>query len=235
MEKGKTGKYLKYAIGEIVLVVIGILIALSINNWNEDRKKNNIVRNYYNQVLQDLSKDTTYIQTRIKELQSNIQLYENYNKGFTKLESIQDAIASQAKLNYFFVYLTFNSNTTESLESTGDIKLIPIDIRNKLIDLKNLQYAAIEGSKGNNAIFLRDFMSAVNLGFSQQITDTYIHQNFKLIAELEVEENFPEIVLILNSAFGLKNITEKDQLTVLNTMLSSIDDLSEQIKTELKN
>jgi hypothetical protein len=35
MEKNKTGKYFKYAIGEIVLVVIGILIALSLNNWNE--------------------------------------------------------------------------------------------------------------------------------------------------------------------------------------------------------
>lgn len=38
MEKNKTGKYLKYAVGEIVLVVIGILIALQINNWNENRK-----------------------------------------------------------------------------------------------------------------------------------------------------------------------------------------------------
>jgi len=38
MEKNKTRKYLKYAIGEIVLVVIGILIALSLNNWNESRK-----------------------------------------------------------------------------------------------------------------------------------------------------------------------------------------------------
>ncbi len=38
METGKTGKYFKYAIGEIVLVVIGILIALSINTWNENNK-----------------------------------------------------------------------------------------------------------------------------------------------------------------------------------------------------
>ena len=37
METGKTSKYLKYAFGEIFLVVIGILIALSINNWNQDR------------------------------------------------------------------------------------------------------------------------------------------------------------------------------------------------------
>ncbi|NJN49867.1 MAG: hypothetical protein HC798_00105 [Polaribacter sp.] len=36
--ENKTSKYLKYAIGEIVLVVIGILIALQINNWNEERK-----------------------------------------------------------------------------------------------------------------------------------------------------------------------------------------------------
>ena len=37
MEQNKTGKYLKYAIGEIVLVVIGILIALQINTWNQHR------------------------------------------------------------------------------------------------------------------------------------------------------------------------------------------------------
>ncbi|WP_242158769.1 DUF6090 family protein [Aestuariivivens sediminis] len=38
LSEGKTGKYLKYAIGEIVLVVLGILIALSIKNWNEKEK-----------------------------------------------------------------------------------------------------------------------------------------------------------------------------------------------------
>ena len=43
LEENKMGKYFKYAIGEIILVVIGILIALQINNWNEgikDRIKN---------------------------------------------------------------------------------------------------------------------------------------------------------------------------------------------------
>ena len=40
IEKNRTGKYLKYAIGEIILVVIGILIALSINNWNDSRLEN---------------------------------------------------------------------------------------------------------------------------------------------------------------------------------------------------
>ena len=40
------GRYFKYAIGEIVLVVIGILIALSINNWNEDRKSRAVEKNW---------------------------------------------------------------------------------------------------------------------------------------------------------------------------------------------
>ena len=51
MEKNKTGKYLKYAFGEIILVVIGILIALQINNWNEDRKTNSIKQSYYSQII----------------------------------------------------------------------------------------------------------------------------------------------------------------------------------------
>lgn len=42
----KTGKYLKYAFGEIILVVIGILIALQINNLNEQRKQNNLEQDY---------------------------------------------------------------------------------------------------------------------------------------------------------------------------------------------
>ena len=56
METGKTGKYLKYAIGEIVLVVIGILIALSINNWNEQKKENNTATILAKSLIEDLSK-----------------------------------------------------------------------------------------------------------------------------------------------------------------------------------
>ena len=61
MEKNKTGKYLKYAIGEIILVVIGILIALQINNWNEYRKD----RNREQAILKNLQID---FQTNIKNV-----------------------------------------------------------------------------------------------------------------------------------------------------------------------
>ena len=57
MEKNKTGKYFKYAIGEIVLVVIGILIALSINNWNEVRKDKIKSYSYLQRLNEDLVGD----------------------------------------------------------------------------------------------------------------------------------------------------------------------------------
>jgi len=54
LSEGKTGTYFKYAIGEIVLVVIGILIALQINNWNENRKIEQSGKEYIKEIYKDL-------------------------------------------------------------------------------------------------------------------------------------------------------------------------------------
>ena len=61
LTENKFSKYLIYAIGEIVLVVIGILIALQINNWNEQRKKNQTYLNILKAVKSDMMIDTTGI------------------------------------------------------------------------------------------------------------------------------------------------------------------------------
>ena len=55
--ENKTGKYFKYAIGEIVLVVIGILIALQINNWNEHKKEQAFEKEILEQIRVNLIKD----------------------------------------------------------------------------------------------------------------------------------------------------------------------------------
>ena len=57
LTENKFSKYLLYAIGEILLVVIGILIALSINNWNEKRKNNSLKESYIKNLIVDLAKD----------------------------------------------------------------------------------------------------------------------------------------------------------------------------------
>ncbi|WP_281541910.1 DUF6090 family protein [Maribacter aestuarii] len=92
LSEGKTGKYLKYAIGEIILVVIGILIALQINNWNEDRKSEAKKQDYYVQLLDDLSNDISAVQYTIEEFSNHQKEYNKYlisynNEGLTPLKA----------------------------------------------------------------------------------------------------------------------------------------------------
>ncbi|MEM7575591.1 MAG: DUF6090 family protein [Bacteroidota bacterium] len=70
--------YLKYAIGEILLVVIGILIAVSINNWNEENKKSRELLNIYEAVAEDLRNDLT-------EINGTLALYETISPIMDKV------------------------------------------------------------------------------------------------------------------------------------------------------
>ena len=57
IEKGSARKYLLYAIGEIALVVIGILIAIQINNWNQERQNGLLEKDYLFHIYDDLQRD----------------------------------------------------------------------------------------------------------------------------------------------------------------------------------
>src|SRR6056297_1764772 len=70
----KTRKYLLYAIGEIFLVVIGILIALQVNNWNEERLINNQLDTYFRQIHGELDSDLNRINEEIEDLRNIVTL-----------------------------------------------------------------------------------------------------------------------------------------------------------------
>jgi len=74
IETGKTGKHLKYAIGKIVLVVIGILIALSINNWNEKVKNKHKEKDHLVNLLQELKMDKLRPNTLKNEFEAVLTL-----------------------------------------------------------------------------------------------------------------------------------------------------------------
>ena len=74
LSENKLGKYLAYAIGEIVLVVIGILIALQINNWNERRKQNIVEQEYLITLKKEFQNNINEV-NRVIEL--NNKLFEN--------------------------------------------------------------------------------------------------------------------------------------------------------------
>lgn len=84
LSDNKFSKYLLYAVGEIVLVVIGILIALSINNWNTERINNNRVKQYVKSLVQDLENDIEMINA------SQFQA----KKSFKRIDSLKSYILS---------------------------------------------------------------------------------------------------------------------------------------------
>jgi len=89
LSEGKTGNYLKYAIGEIILVMIGILLALQINNWNEKRLQNQSLKNIYTIIAEDLKNDIADINVILKnkkeiepvfnKILDGLMTKENYN------------------------------------------------------------------------------------------------------------------------------------------------------------
>lgn len=85
LSEGKTGKYIKYAIGEIVLVVIGILIALQINNWNEIRKQKETEKEFIASVKNDLRQDKVFIQLIIEQIEPKIEAYKTLNNNLLNL------------------------------------------------------------------------------------------------------------------------------------------------------
>ena len=119
METGKTSKYFKYAIGEIVLVVIGILIALSINNWNEgrknDRKDSLLIKN----IIEDLSLDSVHINKALDELASQMDVIDDL---------IGKALDSKKTLNYDLIGL---------VRYSSDFR--PISQRNHAESVSNLE------------------------------------------------------------------------------------------------
>ncbi|MFK7749880.1 MAG: DUF6090 family protein [Kordia sp.] len=78
MKKKKLGNYIVYATGEIILVVIGILIAVSLNNWNSNRKETEKLFNIYNIVTTDLKND-------IKEIDKMEFFYKQVKPIFNKI------------------------------------------------------------------------------------------------------------------------------------------------------
>ena len=94
--ENKTGKYFKYAIGEIVLVVIGILIALQLNNLNDIRK----TEQEELQSLNDIKLNLMESQLEIKEKLQSDSIETKYYK--TLLEHMEQDLPYEASLDSIF-------------------------------------------------------------------------------------------------------------------------------------
>lgn len=128
------GKYFKYAIGEILLVVIGILIALSINNWNEKRKTNNQLQGYLNSIAKNIQSDTTEINI-IKALRERHNLAAKDYVKYTYIDSMPIQLVPEIGRILGEQYLNINPSGFDALKNSGYIaNLQGTDIEDAIYD-----------------------------------------------------------------------------------------------------
>ena len=148
LTEGKTGKYLKYAIGEIILVVLGILIALQINNWNEERKQSKLEESTLIELRANLLAD-------IQDFQADINGYSSAaNSCSIVIDFIDGKTPYSDSLNFHLGIIRIQGVFAptkvayENLKLLG-IKLISNDsLRNTMSNLYEVQYRYAEGYLG---------------------------------------------------------------------------------------
>jgi len=143
MEKNKTGKYIMYAIGEIILVVIGILIALQINNMNEERKELVKSHDILLEIKENLQFNTSRFMVEIKEEESVIKSIDIVFENINEYKVYNDS------LDFHFINTTYyptasrKSSGYETLKSQG-VELIKSNkLRQGIIDLYEKTYNEI--------------------------------------------------------------------------------------------
>ena len=127
--ENKTSKYFKYAIGEIILVVAGILIALQVNNWNIKRIERQSEIKYLTNIKLDLQKDLVtlneQIDVRIKKQNVTESLISHIN-GNNIIEDL-DKLAKNVFATINEERFTPNNSTYNELASSGNLSLIEND------------------------------------------------------------------------------------------------------------
>lgn len=128
-------QYLIYAIGEIFLVVIGILIALQINNWNENKKQRRYELKMLNELSNSLRKDKKYLGSLISRLDQKENsvnlLLEMRETGSENLDSLSRHFQNMR----YEILFQYNAGAYGSIKSGGLDKISNDSIRNKMEDL----------------------------------------------------------------------------------------------------
>lgn len=122
MEKNKTGKYFKYAIGEIFLIVIGILIALSINNWN-NKKQNSKKEIFHLKEIRNNLQENLLVEIipAVEDYKVRLNSYSRLKTEFySSSENLsQDTVRSLIFKTILDWELLLNEVAFENLKSTG--------------------------------------------------------------------------------------------------------------------
>ena len=245
LSEGKTGKYLKYAIGEIVLVVFGILIALQINNWNESNKLRNEGVLYLQRLNIDLVADTLYFNQKI----SRAKLLIDQNTSFIKkMYDRQQTFEEKKELLYMPLwdseYLTIQDNTFKELVSSGKLNIINNStLKATIVNYYRLVESNEYAIKENNE-YSRSIMGTYVSNYAGAVKQTRTPKELEQFDNVEMfrEEDFEYVnnpsshqFQSLEDIILVYIIKHKNFIRHFQELKSKSTDLIFQIKQELQD
>lgn len=231
LAEGKTAKYFKYAIGEIILVVIGILIALSINNWSEQTKKEELGIDYLQQLKQDLTLDAQIYKEQIKNLSSQLKRVDSLliiiDNPDTDVNTVKNVIKINSTIFNIYDNYDINNNTFLALQNSGNMNLIKKSVYDEVLDLNRAQKHYIRVIR-DNSFFLLDVSLDGNkdlpLGGGTQLKEQLWQT---------VDWNSASIKFV-NTLFAIKVVNES-HIKVTRDILNKTNALNELISNEIEN
>jgi len=235
--------YLWYSLGEIILVVIGILIAIQVNNWNEDRIEQRQVHAYARALASDLLDDIAAVRVsayqaetvvfQIDKLISDVQ-----DKSFDTISNI-DLYPYVWSLGYR--PFAFNRAALEPMKSSGALRKIKNhELARKISEYEALTYH-LEQDQVSDSRNARDAFLASNKVINRNFPDRA--KLFKYFTAASDAESFHETFLefpstdlyrqIKQNDVGLIAAEMRDVQEMTNVLISYRDDLSPRPNMEL--
>jgi hypothetical protein len=234
LSENKIGKYLTYAIGEIVLVVIGILIALQINNWNENRKQQIKLQQIYHEILADLKRERDYANFIINKFEGQRKAYTDYLESFSSTKITRKSMYRKLlELNMEGYPINSNSSIVESLQNSGEIVLLPQSIRNRLINLRRQQNKIIVDESLDNRGRM-GVLERLTMLIGSVSLDERLENQKELRSELKIEENINQIILGLEAGQDWMDFSESKSIRLLKEFVNEINAVEKLILEETK-
>ena len=203
LKENRTVGYLKYAFGEIILVVIGILIALSINNWNEQRKAKIIENNFFEDVLQDLKKDQqklSYYELFHTKRAAYLDTLLTYLRQPEKTMGI-DKFQQYIEPLYYSSNATSYSTTFESAKATGTFNDIKAKDLIKELSQYYSDFAQLENNLTSITRFVENRFEPIMYNFPEGkmnkdtgnlvVNEENVQAFYNKIASIEDHRNIP--------------------------------------------
>lgn len=135
IHQGRLKNYLLYAIGEIILVVIGILLALQINNWNTERVEQDQMQEFASAMIQDLRADIYETELRQRQMEKIIMRMDSARTliNQSKLSDLQNIDLLCLTWNLYYRPFQWKRKTMEQLKSSASLRFIRNDTLLELI------------------------------------------------------------------------------------------------------